>query len=475
MGASCPEKEHGTPFGEGAIDEPKRIVLLQGPVGPFFDCLHSFLKQKHCVVWRFCFHSGDRFFIEKNKPVHFKGNLGQWAHEFEVFLQEKNPHCIVLFGSERPAHKIARELAKLYGISLLSLEEGYIRPGFVTVESSGNNASSPLCGQLPEESFNPEMVKDCIHNVIDYKSFNRMGLYATAYYSIRTLLSISVSRELFHRRFFPPWELFCWLRNGYRKVFHRGGDNPIILRLLEHFPKKYFLVPLQVAADSNLQLAAMGWDSPRLIHSSIASFAQAAPSDTRLVFKVHPLERGHNRYEQFIQETAMSHGVMDRVDLIDTGSMGLLTHHSAGMITINSTSGLSAIHHGVPLLVIGKAVYANSRLAMCGNGKPEFDKFWRYHEHYGPVESVNFRHRYLDWLRYRALVKGDYYHPDGMQLACEGIWDKVCMLDKSSVVPWLSRLSDEPGKESEEAHMLSNPEYTHSSDNEPCGVRSVSL
>src|SRR3546814_3668112 len=75
-------------------------------------------------------------------------------------------------------------------------------------------------------------------------------------------------------------------------------------------------------------------------------------------------------------QTACALGIADRVDVIDIGSLGLLTRHSAGMITINSTSGLSAIFHGVPLLVIGDALYANDKLAVCGNGQPNFDAFW---------------------------------------------------------------------------------------------------
>src|SRR3546814_19076252 len=87
------------------------------------------------------------------------------------------------------------------------------------------------------------------------------------------------------------------------------------------------------------------------------------------------MERGHSTDRKFIMQTACALGIADRVDVIDIGSLGLLTRHSAGMITINSTSGLSAIFHGVPLLVIGDALSANAKLAFCGTGPLTFASF----------------------------------------------------------------------------------------------------
>src|SRR3546814_15133080 len=102
-------------------------------------------------------------------------------------------------------------------------------------------------------------------------------------------------------------------------------------------------------------------------------------------------------------QTACALGIADRVDVIDIGSLGLLTRHSAGMITINSTSGLSAIFHGVPLLVIGDALNANAKLAVCGNGQPNFDAFWTC----GHRVSAAIRRRALRWIRPTCLQPGD--------------------------------------------------------------------
>src|SRR5690606_36971094 len=114
-------------------------------------------------------------------------------------------------------------------------------------------------------------------------------------------------------------------------------------------------------------------------------------------------------------------GVEKRVDVIDTGSLGLLTRHCAGMITINSTSGLSAIYHGAPLMVVGQAFYANEALATCARGKPDFDAFWTG----GHVADAQLRQTYLAWLRKVSLRAGDFYVREGMELACQGVLETI--------------------------------------------------
>ncbi|MEH6547832.1 MAG: hypothetical protein V7701_15455, partial [Sneathiella sp.] len=80
---------------------------------------------------------------------------------------------------------------------------------------------------------------------------------------------------------------------------------------------------------------------------------------------------------------------------------------------INSTAGLSAIYHGTPLLVIGKALYAHRDLATCAMGKPNFELFWSHNR----VAEENVRRSYLSWIREQALIEGDFYAAKGMETA----------------------------------------------------------
>lgn len=394
--------------------QQSRVLLLQGPVGPFFKVLQSRLLQDGIDAWRICFNAGDLAFSSRKNRITFMGSLRQWRDWLNEILASDTIDTIVLFGSERPAHIVARELASTFGVRVISLEEGYIRPGYVTLEESGNNASSPVAGRLPPENYSSAYDGS---GKTDFKSFRKMSIYGAIYYAIRTLFSFGKHRELYHRPISALPEMFYWARNAERRVLGQSNNFSTIQTLLEYWNKKYYIIPLQVAVDANLQASALDWDSVRLISTAIRSFSQSAPKDTRLVFKIHPMERGHNNFGPLIRSTAAALGVGDRVDVIDIGSMGLLARHAAGMITINSSSGLSAIFHGTPLLVIGKAIYAHPELAICAHGNPDFDSFWSSNH----VAEAPFRHRYLAWLKEECLIPGDYYAPHGMTLLCDGV------------------------------------------------------
>lgn len=410
-----PSKKRKT-FGEKIS---QRVVLLQGPVGPFFNHLQNYLEANDLEVWRICFNAGDMFYSTKRNRIPFSGTLNEWRGWFSVFVKAAKIDLIILFGAERPVHRIARRIARMANVRVISLEEGYIRPGYVTIEEGGNNATSPLAGCLPPNG-SEALLPGEVHEK-DYKSFRPMCRHSAVYYTIRTLFAAGKQRYLFHRRFSFGHEVFCWVRNYWRKLMGQGRNFKLVQRLLEHFDGKYYLVPLQVATDSQMKEAALGWDSTKLIAATLESFARHATRDSRLVFKIHPLERGHTHHRLLIESSAQAFGISARVDVIDTGSLGLLTRHAAGMITINSSSGLSAIFHGIPLLVVGNAFYAHDDLAVCGRGKPDFDSFWSCRL----VADETERKYYIHWIKQQALKPGDFYAQGGIEAACQGVLERI--------------------------------------------------
>ena len=127
----------------------RRVVLLQGPVGPFFKRLQGFLDDNGHSVWRICFNPADSLFSPGKNRVTYRGGIDDWSSWFTDFLDAMQIDCIVLFGAGRPVHDIARQVAARVGVQVIALEEGYLRPGYVTVEEGGNNNNSPLAGRLP--------------------------------------------------------------------------------------------------------------------------------------------------------------------------------------------------------------------------------------------------------------------------------------------------------------------------------------
>ncbi|MDF7826611.1 hypothetical protein P4B35_21450 [Pontiellaceae bacterium B12227] len=393
--------------------------MLQGPVGPFFKHLQEYLKNSGYDVWRISFNAADRFCSQKDGRISFYGDSSDWKNWFTDFITTADIDFVVLFGSEREIHRIARSVASEYGIRVIALEEGYIRPGFITVEDDGNNAHSPLARRLPVDDL--DIQPDDGRKVEDFHAGGAKVLHSMIYYALRNLFTYGKQRKLYHRQLSLIAEVFCWGRSFWRQMNGQVRNFTTIQHLLEHYDRDYFLVPLQVDTDCQLKEFALGWSQVDLISRTLKSFAKCGPDGKRLVFKVHPLARGHSNYQDFIEETARAYGVSDRVDVLDTGSLGLLTRHSAGMITINSTSGFSAIYHGIPLLVIGDALYAHPELATCGEGKPDFDSFW----YRGAVADDVTRRLYLGWIKREALMIGDFYAKRGIRPACESVCSKL--------------------------------------------------
>lgn len=398
-----------------------RVLLLQGPVGPFFQQLQTKLNESGYDAWRLCFTSGDRLFSNRHKRITYNQGMSEWPSWLEQFLTYSDIDCIVLFGCERPVHKLAIHVAQRRNIQVVSMEEGYIRPGYVTVEYGGNNRMSPLAGSLPPIDFEPS---SCLKKTKSAsKSFSKMCWYGFRYYSYNFLSGFN-QRATFHKNRSLTGESFCWTRNLFRKVAHQGLNFGTVERLLEHYDKKYFVVPLQVSDDSQLRSAAKGWTNEKMILAAISSFASHAQDETRLVFKIHPLDRGHSTHAKLIRSIATLHKIADRIDIIDTGSLGLLVRHSAGMLTINSTSGLSAIAHAIPLLVFGEAIYSDTPFAYRALRKEEIHSFWR--NTHAPDRSLC--GKYIAWLRENCLKPGDFYDNEGILAAIDGVMEKIAAI-----------------------------------------------
>src|SRR3546814_19936799 len=111
---------------------------------------------------------------------------------------------------------LAFKAAKAIGVRILSLEEGYIRPGYVTVEPDGNNADSPLAGRLPPEDFVED--RKAQEQAVDYDSFRTLDFYAAVYYPVPEQFSPPRQAGLFHRRVAGSVEIASLFAHPCRRV-----------------------------------------------------------------------------------------------------------------------------------------------------------------------------------------------------------------------------------------------------------------
>jgi capsule polysaccharide modification protein KpsS len=67
----------------------KRVVLLQGPMGPFFRKLDNHLRKKGTITYRICFNGGDRFFANKDNRFDFTEKPDSWKAFISRFMRIK--------------------------------------------------------------------------------------------------------------------------------------------------------------------------------------------------------------------------------------------------------------------------------------------------------------------------------------------------------------------------------------------------
>jgi capsular polysaccharide export protein len=378
----------------------KRIVLLQGPVGPFFRRLAKDLTWAGASVCKINFNGGDWLFYPGD-ATSFRGTPEEWPAFFEAFVLKKEIDIVLLFGDCRPIHEIAHAVAEKLGLEVGVFEEGYIRPDYITLERFGVNARSSL-PKTPVSYLNTQECPPPDEPLAVGHPFRLTAVWAMLYYAASHLLR-PVFRHYKHHRPLNIWEGLFWLRGFWRRRHYKNKERHIEPTLCGPLSGKYFLVPLQVPIDSQVMIHSGYQLMDGFIQEVIASFAAAADQDHYLVFKHHPLDRGYHDHTRLIAKLATAHGVGTRVLYIHDQNLAPLLDHARGVVVINSTVGFSAIHHGCPVKACGVAFYDMLGLTFQG---PLHD-FWAEAGNHPPDPELYRRFRAS--VIHRTQLNGNFY------------------------------------------------------------------
>ena len=156
--------------------ERRAFLFLQGPPGPLLHRLAMEMRGRGAKVRRINICAGDR--ADWPEPAaNFRGRFGDWPVFFDNFLRDHKITDILLFGDCRPYHASARRIAALRGVRTYVLEEGYLRPHWMTLELDGVNGHSRLVRNrewlveqaraLPPERFLPPVTSNFRRRVRD--------------------------------------------------------------------------------------------------------------------------------------------------------------------------------------------------------------------------------------------------------------------------------------------------------------------
>lgn len=347
----------------------RRVLMLQGPVGPFFDRLALWLKGHGVQVQRVVFQGGDEYDCRALQPIPYLGSASDWPSACIRLLQAHEIDCIVLFGQVRTYHAAAIEVARTLGVGVVVLEEGYFRPGYVTIELDGVNAHSTTLERRvwSADALGPQ-VKLSPPDHSNHQ-FQRFVARATAHYLAMRKGRAHYPNAVHHRpaslRHYIRYAALSWSR----KAIHYWPDHARVRSLAK---QRYYFVPLQYDGDAQITHHSRFRVNPRFISELLQSFADHAPADTQLVLRQHPWSRGEHSHSAFIRSLALQLKIAHRLVFLVEGHTPTLVRNSLGVVLINSTVGLQALEHMRPLKVLGQAVYERPDICFPGS----LDAFW---------------------------------------------------------------------------------------------------
>ena len=374
----------------------RHVLLLQGKMGGYFNRFSKFLQTQDIKVSKINFNAGDAFFYHEPNSHDYTGTLAQFSPWLQAFVAEHNIDAIVCFGDCRPHHTQAACISDNLGISFFVFEEGYLRPDYITLQEHGINGYSRLniadIKALNKANDQP---------LYTHNRFYRLSIAAIVYYII-TWLYKSRYPHYSHYRGMTAWqEAIAWLKAPWRKLRDYFPDKKLQKKLTKQESENYFLISLQVHNDSQITHHSDYRDVVQFIDESIASFAVHANQTQLLVFKHHPLDRGHRDYRELVTRLAMRYQVGERVFYGCDMHLPTLIKHSIGMVTINSTTGLQSVYHKKPTKVMGRAIYDTPKLT---DQKP-LDRFWQQ-----PKKPDNeFYLRFREYLIEQTQLNGAFY------------------------------------------------------------------
>jgi len=380
----------------------ENALLLQGPVGPFFDKLRNFLIQKGTHVFKIHFNFGDEVFYNSQiNAFRYQGLDIEWKDYITKFIKQRNIKAIFLMGDKRFYHQIAISTAKDFGVQVYVLEEGYLRPNYFTLEEFGVNRDSNLVNINPHQLRSIQVQ----HQTKKFKAFIPMCLHAMKYWLYAYVFAYKFKNYKHHKNL-DLYKLVCWVRGFCRFLLYELTEFGIRQKIRLDNNKKYFLCILQVHDDFQVTHNSK-YDSVELFIEEVMltfhQFTQDKITNDCLIIKHHPMDIGEKNYKKLIQH------IMKRLNMCKDSVVYIhnfrhlptIYNKIKGGIMINSTFGLKLLTNRIPVINLSTSFYHKAGLTFQGS----------LLEFFNTNNKVNKRlvHNYLNHLIVRSQVNGCLY------------------------------------------------------------------
>ena len=387
------------------------FLFLQGGASSFFSRLANGLAARGCKATAINLCFGDQLFWRGPDRVNYRGRPTDWPGYIDRFLEEKGITDLVLLGEQRNYHREAVAAAKARGIRVTVTDFGYLRPDWITLEREGMGGNS-LFPRNPDtiRELATSLPKARLEHQYTDSSFH-MSLYDVIYsFSNVFLFWLYPHYRRADRRAHP----FIYFPSIARRLLLADRNNRLAeqrFAQLKASGSPYFVFPLQLEHDFQIVAYSPFNDLEEPLQQMIRSFARHADNSARLLVKVHPWDPAFKNWRKLIDRWAEQAGVGGRVDYYDGGNLDEMIRGSAGMITVNSTSGLRALQLGCPVMTLGKAIFDVPGLTYQG----ELDTFWQ--QAVPPDETL--MESFVDVMVATIQIRGVYYREPGLSAAVD--------------------------------------------------------
>lgn len=391
-----------------AASAARSFLFLQSLPTRFFERLGAALAARGHAVHRINFNGGDRAFWRIGNAVDFRGRAEEWPRFLDDLVCSTGISDIILFGDCRPLHGAAIRVAERRRLLVHVVEEGYMRPDWITFEKGGVNGYSSLpkdpdwyreqARDLPEwerppnvpESFRRRAFEDVVYNFASAAAIWRFPYYRT------------------HRPYYLTIEYAGWLR---RLALMRKSRRQAATAIEALTGDPIYFFPLQLDCDYQMRVHSPFRATSLAIDYVLRSFARHAPSSARLVVKLHPMDSGLVDWAGMVGHVAAEHIVAERVTVLDGGELPKLLARVHGVVTVNSTVGGLALANRVPVIALGSAVYDIPGLTYQG----DLDQFWT--EAMPPDAQLFDAFRRV--LATRCMIPGSFFNETGLKIAVD--------------------------------------------------------
>lgn len=388
----------------------RSFLFLQGPLSTFFAELGQALIDRGHSVHRIDLHLGEQFFW-RLKASRFRGRPDEWREYVGAVLDEHRVTDMILVGDRRPYHVVAAEEARARGVAVICTDFGYLRPGWITFEYDGMTSYSrfprdpdairALAEDLPAPDFHPRF----------NAPFHLVAALDVCFTVPQVLGRPLYPHYRWHGIHHPFAEYAGWLAALARRSATRRTTLAAKGRL-QRDPGSYFLFPLQLATDFQIRANSPFADARDAVREVIESFA-ASGSQKQLVAVVHPLDNGLISWRRLVRRLVRGTPVADRVSVLEDGIPNDLLCNAAGIVTVNSTTGISALYQGVPVKVLGSAVYDVPGLTHQGR----LDDFW----HAPAAPDPDLYAAFLRALAGTTQIPGGFHTKEAKAAAIDGM------------------------------------------------------